>query len=78
MKKINYSLKVTNVMKNTLPILLSLILTSCSSYNSKFNCNPATGVGCVSMSKTYELIKSGEIERVDIDLKKQKKLKLGK
>ncbi len=70
---------VGSLMKNNLVlVLLCCLLQSCSSYKSKFNCNPATGVGCVSMSKTYELIKSGEIDKVDIDLKKQKKFKFGK
>jgi len=70
---------VESLMKNNLIlVLLCCSLQSCSSYKSKFNCNPATGVGCVSMSKTYELIKSGEIDKVDIDLKKQKKFKFGK
>lgn len=75
MKQIKYLTKITNI---AFLLILSLILSSCSSYKSKFNCNPATGVGCVGMSKTYELIKSGEIERIDIDIKKQKKFKLGK
>ncbi len=73
---------VGSLMKSNLKVLIILILScllqSCSSYKSKFNCNPATGVGCLSMSKTYELIKSGEIDKVDIDIKKQKKFNFGK
>ncbi len=57
---------------NYIFVLLVVMLSSCSSYSSKFPCPEARGVICTPLRVVDEMISTGRIEEVDIDHKKQK------
>lgn len=44
-------------------IVISLIITGCSTYGSSFGCGDSKGASCMPMDKVDRLIKNGEIER---------------
>lgn len=50
-------------IKLALPALIVLmLLSSCSTYNSHFGCGKSRGADCMPMDKVDRLISSGEIE----------------
>ena len=59
-----------NIEKNKIGIkkklltmmLISTLLSSCSTYSSGFTCGDAKGVACTPMERVDQLISSGEIE----------------
>ena len=55
-------------------LCILFFLTSCSIYGNKFACPPSKGAYCKSLHEVDEMITTGEIERLDIDVKKQKKI----
>jgi hypothetical protein len=57
-------------------LLFCLLLQACATYSTRFNCSPARGEFCTPLHKVDELITSGEIEKLDLDLKKQKLCKI--
>ena len=57
-------------------LLLGFLISGCNPYSGKFACKPAAGLYCKSLSKVDEMISNGSIDYLDIDLKKQKKVKI--
>ncbi len=45
-----------------LALLASLILSGCSTYNTKFACGDARGANCMSMDRVDRMISNGQIE----------------
>lgn len=43
-------------------LLVSLILSGCSTYNTKFACGDARGANCMSMDRVDRMISNGQIE----------------
>ena len=43
-------------------LLASLILSGCSTYNTKFACGDARGANCMSMDRVDRMISNGQIE----------------
>ncbi len=44
-------------------ILMSVMISGCSTYGSSFGCGDSKGAICMPMDKVDRLIKNGEIER---------------
>jgi hypothetical protein len=55
----NISLKVVIVSLSKL-----FLLSGCSTYSSKFTCDPATGLGCTMMRLIDKKIDSGEADKI--------------
>ncbi len=49
-------------MSLVLALLVSLILSGCSTYNTKFACGDARGANCMSMDRVDRMISNGQIE----------------
>ncbi len=49
-------------MSLVLALLASLILSGCSTYNTKFACGDARGANCMSMDRVDRMISNGLIE----------------
>ena len=67
----NITAKVTQAI---LTLIVSLSVTSCSTYPNKFKCGDAKGLGCTMLSEVDRQIDSGKIEQVY----KEKKCKRGR
>ena len=51
-------------------------LANCAVYSGKFNCAPAKGQYCTALHKVDEMISSGEIDKLDLNIKNQKRCKV--
>lgn len=56
--------RITNLICPAMILLLLVMLSSCSGYNSSFGCPAASGLNCVPLSEVDRQIDSGEIEQV--------------
>ena len=54
-------------------LVVSLSITSCSTYPSKFKCGDARGLGCTMLHEVDKQIDSGQIEEAYKDKNKDKK-----
>ncbi len=72
-----FSSNIKSLIRTIILMISCSILSSCS-YNSKFECRPAKGLPCLSMSKVDKLIDNGNIEKIEIDQKKQRLFKIGR
>ena len=43
-------------------LLISIVLSGCSTYSSSFSCGDARGANCMSMDRVDRMIANGEIE----------------
>jgi hypothetical protein len=59
-------------------LILLFCLSGCATYSSKFACAESKGAYCTPLHKVEEMIATGEVETLDIDIKKQKRCRLCK
>lgn len=59
-------------------VLFCFVLSGCATHLTNFDCGPAKGVYCKPLHIVDEMINSEEIEKLDIDLTKQKRCKVCK
>lgn len=59
-------------------ILVCFVLSGCATHSTHFDCGPARGVQCTPLHAIDEMISSGDIEKLDLDIRKQKKCKVCK
>ena len=52
-------------MLKILPCLILMLLSSCSNYNSAFECKLGTGVNCVSVSKINHMVDDGSLNKIE-------------
>ena len=45
-------------------LLISFVLSGCSTYSSSFSCGDARGANCMSMDRVDRMIANGEIENL--------------
>lgn len=51
---------VRRIVPGVVAVLTIILSTSCSIYQTGFNCPPGKGIGCASTSEVLEMIKEGE------------------
>lgn len=66
------------MIKVILYFSLLSILSGCSTHLTKFDCGPSKGAFCKPLHEVDDMISSGEVEKLDLDLRKQKKCKICK
>lgn len=59
-------------------VLFCLLLSGCAIHATNFDCGPAKGVRCTPLHVVDEMVSSGDIEKLDLDMRKQKKCRVCK